>query len=450
MGKILLVDDEQNIITVLEDILRDEKHIVYFARNGAEALDLLSKNDFDIIFLDIMLPDMDGLSILEKIKSSCADSAVIMISGHGSIDVAVRATKLGAYDFLEKPLSLERVVTIANNAMERLNLKRENIMLRRDGAVDDEMIGSALLMSDVRETIERSAATNARVFITGENGTGKELVARAIFRRSKRADKPFIKVNCAAIPDDLIESELFGHEKGSFTGAVGRRIGKFELANGGTIFLDEICDMSLSAQAKVLRVLQEQQLERVGGNETINVDVRVIAATNVDVRRAIDEGQFREDLFFRLNVIPVVVPPLRDRVDDIPLLVNYFLNKFSNEHGVAEKRINEESISFLKSYSWPGNVRELKNVMERISIMVVKEDIDVADLRKYIDSDDDTQYTNGCSSLRDAKEQFEKQLIIKLLRENGKNMNATAKALGIERTNLYRKLKQYNIDPERL
>lgn len=452
MGKILLVDDETNIITVLEDILQDENHIVYSAANGADALEFLLKNDVDLIFLDVWLPDMDGLSILEKIRKGGSDTAVIMISGHGSIDIAVKATKLGAYDFMEKPLSLERVVTIVNNAMDTVKLRRENRILKRDGAVEDEMIGNSPALVEVRETIERSAGTNARVFITGENGTGKELVARAIYRRSKRADKPFVKVNCAAIPEDLIESELFGHEKGSFTGAVGRRIGKFESAHMGTIFLDEICDMSMSAQAKVLRVLQEQTFERVGGNETISVDVRVIAATNIDVKRAIEEGRFREDLYFRLNVIPIVVPPLRERPDDIPLLVSYFLDKFSREHGLAEKSMSEDAMGFLRGYGWPGNVRELKNLMERISIMIPKEEVTAADLSKYVDSgeDDDNQYAKEGSSLKEAKEQFEKQLIIKLLRENDKNVSAAAKALGIERTNLYRKMKQYHIDADRL
>lgn len=452
MGKILLVDDEANIITVLEDILKDENHIVYSASNGEEALEFLSKNDVDLIFLDVWLPDMDGLSILERIRKGGSDTAVIMISGHGSIDIAVKATKLGAYDFMEKPLSLERVITIVNNAMDTVKLRRENRILKRDGAVEDEMIGNSPALVEVRETIERSAGTNARVFITGENGTGKELVARAIYRRSKRADKPFVKVNCAAIPEDLIESELFGHEKGSFTGAVGRRIGKFESAHQGTIFLDEICDMSMSAQAKVLRVLQEQTFERVGGNETISVDVRVIAATNIDVKRAIEEDRFREDLYFRLNVIPIVVPPLRERPDDIQLLVSYFLDKFSREHGLAEKSMSEDAMGFLRGYGWPGNVRELKNLMERISIMIPKEEVSAADLSKYVDSgeDDDNQYAKEGSSLKEAKEQFEKQLIIKLLRENDKNVSAAAKALGIERTNLYRKMKQYHIDADRL
>jgi two-component system nitrogen regulation response regulator NtrX len=451
MGKILLVDDETNIISVLGDILLDENHIVDSETTGGGALDFLSKNDVDLVFLDVWLPDMDGLDVLEKIRKGGSDTAIIMISGHGSIDIAVKATKLGAYDFLEKPLSLERVVTLAHNAMERANLRRENRNLKRDGAVEDEMIGTSQAMHEVRETIARAAMTNARVFITGENGTGKELVARALFRSSKRADKPFVKVNCAAIPEDLIESELFGHEKGSFTGAVARRIGKFEVAHGGTLFLDEICDMSMSAQAKVLRVLQEQALERVGGNETIQVDVRVIAATNIDVKKAVEEGRFREDLYFRLNVIPIVVPPLRERTDDIPLLVSYFLDKFLREHGLAEKTISADAMDFLKSYSWPGNIRELKNLMERISIMVPKEEIGAEDISRYLESDgDDNQYVSDSSTLKEAKEQFEKQLIIRLLRENDRNVQTTAKVLGIERTNLYRKMKQYHIDVDRL
>jgi len=330
-------------------------------------------------------------------------------------------------------------------------LRRENLRLKQGGPVEDELIGTAESMNDVRETIARAAATNARVFITGENGTGKELVARAVYRNSKRTDKPFVKVNCAAIPDELIESELFGHEKGSFTGATARRIGKFESANNGTLFLDEICDMSLSAQAKVLRVLQEQQLERVGGNETITVDVRVIAATNVDVKKAVEEGRFREDLYFRLNVIPIVVPPLRERTGDLQLLIDYFLSKFCRDHGLAEKTVSEKGIEFLKSYLWPGNVRELKNVMERVSIMVPRETIGPEDFAKYLDTDeDDNQYVSDKSSLKEAKENFEKNHILKLLAENDKNVTLTAKALGIERTNLYRKMKQYNIEIDRV
>ncbi|MBP8178098.1 MAG: sigma-54-dependent Fis family transcriptional regulator, partial [Spirochaetes bacterium] len=296
MAKILVVDDEKNILNTMKAILQDEGHVVYTVQNGKDALQFVKSNEGDVVFLDVWLPDIDGMEVLQQIKQLQNDIAVIMISGHGSIDIAVKSTRLGAFDFLEKPPSMERVITSLNNAIEQIQLKRENVMLKKNITMEDEMIGNSSPMQEVKRIIDTAAATNARVFITGENGTGKELVARAIYRKSKRSDKPFIKVNCAAIPDELIESELFGHEKGSFTGALARRLGKFELADKGTIFLDEICDMSQSAQAKVLRVLQEQQFERVGGNDVITVDVRVLAATNVDVKEAIEQGRFREDL----------------------------------------------------------------------------------------------------------------------------------------------------------
>ncbi|HXK66052.1 MAG TPA: sigma-54 dependent transcriptional regulator, partial [Spirochaetota bacterium] len=324
-------------------------------------------------------------------------------------------------------------------------------LLKKNITLEDEMIGNSPPMQEVKRIIDTAASTNARVFITGENGTGKELVARAIYRKSKRSDKPFVKVNCAAIPDELIESELFGHEKGSFTGAVARRLGKFELADKGTIFLDEICDMSPSAQAKVLRVLQEQQFERVGGNEVITVDVRVIAATNVDVKEAIEQGRFREDLYYRLNVIPIYVPPLSERREDIPLLVDYFLEKFAREHGLGVKQMNDSAMEFLVNYSWPGNVRELKNVIERLTIMVPSEVIQVQDVTKHIESYDyEDTIAKETSSLKKAREQFEKDYIIKALKQYDKNISATAKALGIERTNLHRKIRQYHINIDRL
>ena len=448
MGRVLIVDDEPNIITVLEDILADEGHIVYSAKSAGEALDLISKNEIDLYFIDIWLPDLDGLLLLEKIRALEIREPVIMISGHGSIDIAVKATKMGAYDFLEKPLSLERIVNVSANALEALILRRENVKLKLGAAFEDEMIGNSPALEPIRLAIERSAGTNARVFITGENGTGKELVARAIFKNSKRADKPFVKINCAAIPDDLIESELFGHEKGAFTGAIARRMGKFEQANGGTLFLDEICDMSQNAQAKVLRVLQEMKLERVGGSETISVDVRVIAATNVDIKRAVEEGKFREDLYFRLNVIPIEVPPLRNRKDDIPVLVNYFLQKFYIEHGLSEKTVSTDAMERLVSYEWPGNVRELKNLVERVSIMVPREIIGLEDIQKNLESSRSKPEDNETASvqlLKEARDQFEKSHIERVLAENNGNVSESAKVLGIERTNLYRKIKQYNI-----
>ncbi len=451
MAKILVVDDEKNILNTMKAILQDEGHVVYTVQNGKDALQFVKSNECDVVFLDVWLPDIDGMEVLQQIKQLQNDIAVIMISGHGSIDIAVKSTRLGAFDFLEKPPSMERVITSLNNAIEQMQLKRENVMLKKNITMEDEMIGNSSPMQEVKRIIDTAAATNARVFITGENGTGKELVARAIYRKSKRSDKPFIKVNCAAIPDELIESELFGHEKGSFTGALARRLGKFELADKGTIFLDEICDMSQSAQAKVLRVLQEQQFERVGGNDVITVDVRVIAATNVDVKEAIEQGRFREDLYYRLNVIPIYVPPLSERKDDIPLLVDYFLEKFAREHGLGVKQMSDSAMHFMANYAWPGNVRELKNVIERLTIMVPSEIIELDDIKKHIESYDyEDTIVKDSSSLKKAREQFEKEYIIKALKQFDKNVSATAKSLGIERTNLHRKIRQYHINVDKL
>lgn len=451
MARIFIVDDEENIISTMTHVLQDEGHVVFSAGNGTDALNFLKKNEVELVILDVWLPDMDGLDLLENIKSSGLEASVIMISGHGSIDIAVRSTRIGAFDFIEKPPSLDRLITSVNNALERVRLKKENIKLKKMSFVDDEMVGDSPEIREIKEAIKRAAKTNARVFITGENGTGKELVAKAIYQLSNRSDKPFVKVNCAAIPGELIESELFGHEKGAFTGALGRRIGKFELADTGTLFLDEICDMSLAAQAKVLRVLQEQQLERVGGNETVNVDVRVIAATNVDVMKAIEEGKFREDLYYRLNVIPVHVPRLAERSSDLELLISYFLEKFAAEHGTGEKKFSEASMDFLKKYPWPGNVRELKNIIERVVIMVPAEVIDLDDLKKNIRPDMRAEnYSGSKLSLKDAKEKFEKEYIMKALKKNEKNVSHTARDLEIERTNLHRKINQYNIDLENL
>ncbi len=451
MAKILVVDDESNIIKTLSEILEDEGHTVYSSMAGKEALDFLKDNQVDAVFLDVWLPDIDGIEVLEKISDKFPDVAVIMISGHASIDIAVKSTRIGAYDFIEKPPSIGRLITSLNNTLEQARLKKENIRLREKAMKDDEMIGNSPKILEVKEIIETAAGTNARVFITGENGTGKELVARSIHENSMRSDKAFIKVNCAAIPDELIESELFGHEKGSFTGAVNRRLGKFETANNGTIFLDEVCDMSANTQAKVLRVLQEQQFERVGGNETITIDVRVIAATNIDVKKAIDEGRFREDLYYRLNVIPINVPTLVERKEDIPQLMNYFLSKYSKEHGLGTKDIEKSGMDYIKKYKWPGNVRELKNIIERLSVMVQKDKINKDDIVKHIGAYDyEDAITKDTSTLKKAREEFEREYIIKSLKENDKNITLTAKILGIERTNLHRKVKQYNINVDKL
>ena len=448
MAAILIVDDELNIINTMTHVLQDEGHLIYSAGNADDAVVSLKKNDPDLVILDVWLPDADGIDLLGKMKKLKPETAAIMISGHGSIDIAVRSTRMGAFDFLEKPPSLDRLVTSVNNALEQVRLKRENLQLRKKSFIDDDMIGESEQLGEIRNTIKKAAGTNARVLITGENGTGKELVAKAIFQLSGRADKPFVKVNCAAIPDELIESELFGHEKGSFTGALNRRIGKFELANSGTIFLDEVCDMSLSAQAKVLRVLQEQQFERVGGNETIDVDVRVIAATNIDIRKAIEDGKFREDLYYRLNVVPIHVPRLADRGEDIEILINYFLDMFTREHGTGRKTITEDGLDLLKKYNWPGNVRELRNIIERITIMVSSEEVTDEDLQRYLRPDDPfrQQGPGSPSSLRNARENFEREFILKALKKNNGNVSMTARELDIERTNLHRKIKQYEIE----
>jgi two-component system nitrogen regulation response regulator NtrX len=447
MAKILIVDDEINIIKTLSSILTDEGHIVYSSKNGEGAVEFLRMNEADMAILDVWLPDVDGIDLLEQIKGLYPDTSVIMISGHGSIDIAVKSTKLGAYDFIQKPLSMERVITSVNNALEHMRLRKENIKLRKEFHLDDEMVGNSSRITEIREIIETAAKTNARVFITGDSGTGKELVARAIYHRSKRSDRPFVKVNCAAIPNELIESELFGHEKGAFTGAVNRRMGKFEVAHKGTMFLDEICDMSASAQAKVLRVLQENQFERVGGNETITVDVRVIAATNVDVKKAVDEGTFREDLYYRLNVIPIYVPTLTERMEDFPMLVDYFFERFAEEHGLGLKQIDAAGMKELTRHGWPGNVRELKNVIERLSIMVPGETIGRDDIRKHLEAYDyDDVMTKDISSLKKAREEFERDYIIRVLKKYERNVTLTSKELGIERTNLHRKIKQYNIN----
>ena len=451
MSRIIIVDDELNIIKTLTSILEDEGHTVISASNKKEFQDLLKIEEFDLALIDVWLSDCDGLELIAEVKKRNSDVSVIMISGHGSIDIAVKSTRMGAFDFLEKPLSMERVITAVNNALEQLRLKRENIKLKQISKMEDEMVGISDKILEIKTIIETAARTDARVLITGKSGTGKELMAKAIYQRSKRAGKPFIKINCAAIPEDLIESELFGHEKGSFTGALARRIGKFEAADKGTLFLDEICNMSLSAQAKVLRVPQEQEFERVGGNDTIKVDVRVIAASNIDIKSAIEEGKFREDLYYRLNVIPIYAPSLAERHEDIEALINYFLNKFCDEHGIGRKSISDGGLELLKSCSWPGNVRELKNLAERLVVMVSPEVINKSDIKKHLESYDyDDLITENLSTLKKARELFEKEYIIAALKNNAKNISATAKQLGIERTNLHRKISNYHIDMDKI
>ncbi len=372
MSKILIIDDERSIRNTLKDILEFEKHEVALAEDGLVGLELLKNESFDLIFCDIKMPRMDGIEVLVKIREEVPDQTVVMISGHGTVDTAVECLRKGAFDFIVKPIDLNRLLVSVRNGLERKDLVQETKILKKKVARKMAMIGESAPMMHLRSVIERVASTDARVLITGENGTGKEVVARELFELSNRASAPFVEVNCAAIPSDLIESELFGHEKGSFTSAIKQRIGKFEQAHTGTIFLDEVGDMSLSAQTKVLRVLQEKELTRVGSDKTIKVDVRVFAATNKDLRKEIELGNFREDLYHRLSVIPIHVPPLRDRVDDIPLLVNYFNEIICEEQGIALKEFDESAINELKKLHWSGNVRELRNVVERLIILCGK------------------------------------------------------------------------------
>ncbi|MCA6075201.1 sigma-54-dependent transcriptional regulator [Fulvivirga sedimenti] len=369
MPKILIIDDEQSIRDTLKEILEYEKYEIKEAKNGAEGLEMLKKEQFDVVLCDIKMPKMDGMEVRDKVMEEGLDVPFIMISAHGTIETAVDATKKGAFDFIQKPPDLNRLLISVRNAMDRSDLVQETKTLKRKISKTFDIVGESRAISEVKETIEKVAPTEARVLITGENGTGKELVARWLHELSTRQKNPMVEVNCAAIPSELIESELFGHEKGSFTSAVKQRIGKFEQANNGTLFLDEIGDMSLSAQAKVLRALQENKITRVGGDKEIKVNVRVIAATNKDLKKAIEENKFREDLYHRLSVILIKVPPLRERKDDIPLLVERFLNDIANEYGTKPKSINKEAIELLQKHEWTGNIRELRNVVERLVIM---------------------------------------------------------------------------------
>jgi two-component system nitrogen regulation response regulator NtrX len=451
--EILVVDDEKNIRSSLEGILKDEGYRVRGVASGEDLLKHVAQAVPDLVVLDVWLPGMDGLQALEEVKRLHPELPVIMISGHSTVETAVKATKLGAYDFIEKPLSLEKTVLAVRNALDRHRLEQENLALRQTLAERYEIVGESPAILGLRAQIQSAAPSHGRVLIRGESGTGKELIARALHRQSLRAGRPFVEVNCAAIPDELIESELFGHEKGSFTGATTKRRGKFEVADGGTIFLDEVGDMSLKTQAKVLRVLQEQTFERVGGSETLSVDVRVIAASNKDLEEEIRKGAFREDLFYRLNVIPFEVPPLRERKEDIALLATHFLGLFSQEYGKRQKGLGPEAMDLLLQYAWPGNVRELRNVIERMVIMVPQEIIGrddlAASLRLRAPAEPETAAAPGEEvegTLREAREQFEKAFILRRLRETHGNITRAAERLGIERSNLHRKMKGYGID----
>jgi two-component system, NtrC family, nitrogen regulation response regulator NtrX len=447
---ILVVDDEPGVRNALSGVLRDEGYEVALADSGEGCLEKTLRAVYDVILLDIWLPGIDGLATLQKLRERQVDSAVIMISGHGNIESAVKAIRTGAYDFIEKPLSLEKTVLAVSNALRQRRLEQENRDLRAKVDQNLTMVGESYAMHQLREQVAMAAPTNGRVLILGENGTGKELVARTVHSLSRRRSGAFVEVNCAAIPEELIESELFGHVRGAFTGAVADRRGKFEAADGGTIFLDEIADMTLKTQAKVLRVLQEQVIEPVGSTSRVKVDTRVLAATNKDLPAEIRAGRFRDDLYFRLNVIPIFVPPLRDRREDIPLLAEHFMRVFAKEYGRKPKFLDDSARLVLDHYAWPGNVRELRNVIERLIIMVPGETIVSRDLA-FLDGGlvkavvpDDVP-----APLHDAREQFEREYIQRVLGLQQGNISKTADVLGVERSNLYRKMRALGIAPAR-
>ncbi len=446
---ILIVDDEASIRQSLGAILTDEGYDVLKAESGEDALKVIDDEMPNLVLLDIWLPGMDGIETLKAIKAEHPQLRVIIMSGHGTIETAVKATKLGAFDFIEKPLSLEKVILLVDHALDMTFLEEENVLLKQKVTQQYELTGCSTAILELKEAIGIIAPTNAWVLVMGENGTGKELVARSLHRLSRRTAKPFVEVNCAAIPEDLIESELFGHEKGAFTGATQMKRGKFDLAHEGTIFLDEVADMSLKAQAKILRILQEKKFERVGGNKMIHVDVRVLAATNKDLEREMEEGRFRQDLFYRLNVIPLHVPPLRERKEDIPLLVERFLKEFAAKEGETEKTISDDALDLLMLHNWPGNVRELKNIIERLVIMAPSNVIGVGDIPPFSHTDlepDDSVSADMADSFKAAKVDFEKQFILKKLKEFDGNISRTAEAIGLERSNLHRKIRSYGLD----
>lgn len=447
-ASVLIVDDERGVRESLTGLLEDEGFRVEAVASGEECLLVLEQRPFDCILLDVSLGEgIDGLEVLSRLKDAWPQSPVLMISGHGTIETAVRATKLGALDFIEKPLAAERTLIAVRNAVRHGELERANERMREELASGDEMIGISAPVRALRKQIAFAAPTNGRVLVYGESGTGKELVARLIHRSSRRATGPFVEVNCAAIPEELIESELFGHVRGAFTGASAPKAGKFGQADGGTLFLDEIGDMSPKMQSKVLRALEEQRFEPVGGQQAISVDVRVVAATNKRLEDEIEAGRFREDLFYRLNVIPFELPPLRERVEDIPLLVAHFNDRFSTEYARPPKRFTEAATERLVEYRWPGNVRELRNTVERVIIMHRSEEVDRDDLPPLNAESDPLGSPSllAFSNLRDGKEAFEREYIIRKLDEFDSNVTRTAREMGIDRSHLYRRMKALGI-----
>jgi two-component system, NtrC family, nitrogen regulation response regulator NtrX len=448
--RILVVDDEPGIRQSLSGVLEDEGYAVAAVESGEACLAALPEGEFEVVLLDIWLPGMDGLEALARIQEAPPQDrpVVVMISGHGNIETAVRATKLGAFDFLEKPLSIDKVSVVVKNAIANRRLTLENTRLKADTGSRHRIIGESVPMKALRQQLALMAGTNGRVLIYGESGTGKELVARAIHAMSPRTAEPFIEVTCAAIPEDLIESEMFGHIKGSFPGAHETKAGKFRKADGGSLFLDEVGDMSLRTQSKVLRVLDEQRIEPVGASESVQVDVRVIAATNKNLEEEIEHGNFREDLFYRLNVIPFFVPPLRDRKEDIPLLAEHFLGEFTSAYGRKPKELTAEAYQVLQEYHWPGNVRELKNLIERIVIMNPQVRVDARHIPLNGPRRQPERPLDRFGSLQEVRESAEREYILKKLDETNGNITRTAELLGLERSNLYRKMKALGIGPK--
>jgi two-component system nitrogen regulation response regulator NtrX len=449
---ILVVDDERRVRESIRSILQDEGYSVLEATDGQEGLGKAAADKPDCVLLDIWMPGMDGIEALTSLKQVDPDLPVVIMSGHGNIETAVKASKLGAYDFLEKPLSIDKLILVLRNALNQRALLETNRALREERAAETEFVGISQAVAGILEQVKIVAPTQASVLITGENGTGKELLARAIHSGSRRSSEGFVAVNCAAIPDNLIESELFGHERGAFTGAVSRKVGKFDLAHQGTLFLDEIGDMSLATQAKILRVLEERVFQRVGGNRDISVDVRVIAATNKELTLAIAEGTFREDLFFRLNVFPFHLPPLRERKEDIPPLLTRFLGEYGQLYGKPDLTFDDQAEASLVGYRWPGNVRELRNVVERLAIIapdkVIGKTLIPPSVRDgQVESSEDQQpgETVSEADYRLAREQFERSFFTRQLEENDWNISRTADVVGLERSNLHRKMKQLGI-----
>lgn len=446
MGAILIVDDEPGIRETLRGVLEDEGFAVDAAASGEECLKLAAENDYSCILLDIWLgKGIDGLDTLKMLREEGNDSAVVMISGHGNIETAVKSTKLGAFDFIEKPLSLERTVVTVKNAVRQRELEKANEQLQRELADEYVMVGESIAMRALRKQIAIVAPSDGRVLISGESGTGKELVARAIHSQSKRKGAAFVEINSAAIPEELVESELFGHAKGAFSGANTAKKGKFEIADGATLFLDEIGDMSPRVQAKMLRVLEEQRFEPVGSNKAIKVDVRVISATNKQLDELIENGNFRHDLFYRLNVIPFQVPPLRERLEDVPALIDHFNRKFSSDNGKKQKNFTDAAIEKLSSHTWPGNVRELRNTIERVIIMTTKQKIDVGDLPELGFTDEKPSSSFRFPSFKEATDAYQREFILHKLAEFDGNVSKAAENMGVDRSHLYRRMRNLGI-----